>query len=73
VSLQNRLVTFRISDVYFPDPNDVLQELHGDDVLQGQVVDVSDSGAQSEAFVVVRVEGIHQPVIVPARQIIDAL
>jgi hypothetical protein len=73
VSLQNRLVTFRISDVYFPDPNDVLQELHGDDVLQGQVVDVSDSGAQSEAFVVVRVEGIHQPVIVPVRQIIDAL
>jgi hypothetical protein len=73
VSLQNRLVNFRISDVYFPDPNDVLQELHGNDLLQGRVVDVSDSGTQSEAFVVVRVEGIQQPVIVPVRQIVDAL
>jgi hypothetical protein len=33
--------------------------------LQGKVIDVSDSGTQQEAFVVVEVEGLRQPVVVP--------
>lgn len=72
-SLQNRLVNFRIADVYFPQPAEVLLELHGKDLLQGCVVDTSDSGRESEAFVVVRVDGLEQPVVLPARQIIDVL
>jgi hypothetical protein len=73
VSLQNRLVNFRIADVYFPDPTEVLLQLHASDVLQGRVVDTSDGGKQAEAFVVVRVDGLEQPVIVSTRKLIDVL
>jgi hypothetical protein len=44
-------------------------ELHGRDLLQGRVIDMSDSGAQQEAFAVVEVEGLAQPVVVPMNRI----
>jgi len=66
---KNRWVRFRIVDIYIPDPQNILMNLHGHDVLQGQVIDLSDNG--TEVFVVVDVEGIDQPVIVPAGRIIE--
>ena len=69
MSLLHQLVNFRISDVYFPDPAEVLLELHGKDLLQGRVVDVSGSGSKDDHFVVVQVEGIQQPIIVSEREI----
>jgi len=47
--------------------------LHGRDILQGTVIDSSDNGTDEEAFMVVEVEGIEQPVIVPAARILDFL
>jgi len=44
-------------------------ELHGKDLLQGRVIDLSDSGNQSEAFAVVEVDGLTQPVVVPVKHI----
>jgi hypothetical protein len=44
-------------------------ELHGKDLLQGRVIDLSDSGSQDEAFAVVEVEGLSQPVVVPMKNI----
>jgi hypothetical protein len=44
-------------------------ELHGRDLLQGKVIDISDSGTQQEAFAVVEVEGLDQPVVVPMNRI----
>jgi hypothetical protein len=44
-------------------------ELHGRDLLQGKVIDMSDSGTQQEAFAVVEVDGISQPVVVPMNRI----
>jgi hypothetical protein len=67
--VRNRWVNFRIRDIYIPDPGEVLAELHGADLLQGKVIDVSDSGAQQEAFAVVEVEGLKQPVVVPMNRI----
>ena len=64
-----RWVHFEIDDVYFPDPATILRELHGKDLLQGCVVDESDGGPQGEAFVVVEVEGLSQPVVVPTGRI----
>ena len=64
-------MTFRILDVYIPDPVKILMSLHGGDILQGKVIDVSDNGTEKEAFMVVEVEGIEQPVIVPAGRILD--
>jgi hypothetical protein len=47
----------------------VLLDLHGNDLLVGRVVDLSDSGMQKEAFVVVEVEGIAELMIVPIERI----
>ena len=73
VELKNRWVHFMIRDVYVPDPLAVLTELYGGDLLQGRVLEVSDAGAQREAFAVVGVDGLKQPVIVPIEKILGVL
>jgi hypothetical protein len=65
VDLRNQRVIFRIGDIYFPDPEQVLFDLHGADLLEGKVADLSDNGSLKEAFAVIEVEGLDQPVIVP--------
>jgi len=67
--VRNRWVNFKIRDVYVPDPAQILMELHGDDVLQGKIIDSSDSGFQQNVFAVVEVEGLVQPVVVPMNRI----
>jgi len=54
--VRNRWVNFQINDIYIPDPGQILSELHGNDLLQGKVIDMSDGGTQLEAFAVVEVE-----------------
>ncbi len=44
-------------------------ELHGQDVLRGKLIDVSDSGGQGEAFAVVEVDGLSQSVVVAMKHI----
>jgi hypothetical protein len=73
MELRNRWVHFKIRDVYIPDPAKVLFEMYGDDLLQGRVVDLSDSGGAEGAFVVVELEGVEQPVIVPVERILGVL
>lgn len=70
MDLRKQYVRFKISDIYIPDPLIVLYKLHGNDLLQGRVIDMSDTGTQQEAFVVVEVEGIEQPVVVPVDRIL---
>jgi hypothetical protein len=69
MELKGRRVRFAIKDIYFPAPEAVLGELHGDDLISGQVVDVSDSGADPEAFVVVKVDTLDDPVVVSVERI----
>jgi hypothetical protein len=71
MELTGRWVRFAIRDIYMPTPEVVLKELHEDDVIAGQVVDVSDSGIGEEGFVVVRVEKVKELVVVPLAQIRD--
>ena len=73
MDLKDRWVHFMIRDVYVPEPLAVLTELYGADLLQGRVLDVSDSGAKREAFAVVVVDGLKQPVIVPIEKILGVL
>jgi hypothetical protein len=73
MELRDRWVHFRIRDVYHPDPAQVLIDLHGNDVLLGKVIDLSDSGMQAEAFVVIEIEGIEQAVILPVERILGIL
>jgi hypothetical protein len=37
--LRNRVVRFRVCDVYTPDPQEVLNEVYGKNISQGEVVD----------------------------------
>lgn len=73
MDLKNHWVHFRIRDVYVPDPQELLARIYGDDLLQGRVIDLSDSGLEEEIFAVVEVETIKQPVIVPVRKILGVL
>ena len=63
--LRDDCVSFKTSDVYHPDPLQVLLEIHGDDLLVGKVADLSDQGIQRKAYAVIEVEGLSRPVIVP--------
>ena len=56
--IRNRLVNFKIRDVYIPDPREILVELYANDILQGRVLDLTDTGSAKQAFVVVEVEGV---------------
>jgi hypothetical protein len=69
MGLREQWVQFKIRDIYHPDPATVLNDLHGNDLLTGKVIDLSDSGSQKDAFVVVEVEGIEALVIVPVERI----
>jgi hypothetical protein len=69
MAIVGRRVAFAVKDVYFPAPAAVLGSLHGDDVISGQIVDVSDSGRAHEAFVVVRVDGLEAPVVIAVEHI----
>ncbi len=68
--LLNQQVHFHIRDVYVPEPAQILAELHKKDLLRGTVVDLSDKGSEKGAFVVVEVEGLSNPVVVPAAKIV---
>ena len=73
MNLVNRLVNFRIRDVYVPDPQSVLEKLFGEHVLQGRVLDISRSGSNEDQFAVIEVEGLDQPIIVPADRILGCV
>ena len=69
MELRDRWIHFKVCDVYIPDPEKLLIELYGNDIVQGKVIDVSNSGAEYGTFAVVQVEGLEQPVIVPVERI----
>jgi hypothetical protein len=60
---------FRISLAKIPDPTQILMELHGRDLLEGKIVDHSDSSAQEDSYAVVEVEGLSHLVGVSSRLI----
>ena len=68
-SLKGRHVHFYVKDAYVPEPAQILAQLHGQDLLQGWIVDVSDNNVKQEDFVVVEVEGLSQPVVVAASKL----
>lgn len=71
--LRDRLVHFRVQDLQYPAPTAVLLELHGEELLQGKVLDVSDSTTNDDLFAVVEVEGVTRPVIVAVERILGVV
>jgi hypothetical protein len=69
VELKDRWVYFHVRDLFYPQAATVLTELHGNDLFQGRVVDTTDDG-ESGQYVVVQVDGVAQPLIVPVRDLL---
>lgn len=57
-------VSFSISDVFLPEPSEVLAKLTPDVTTEGVVVDFSDSGSVPRAYAMVRITP-HQMVLLP--------
>jgi hypothetical protein len=70
VDLKNHMVNFRICDIFYPDCQQILFQLHGNDVLNGRVIDLSESGMVDGSFVEIQVEGLLERVIVPLERIL---
>jgi hypothetical protein len=64
----NRTVSFRIRDVSIPSASQLVMTLHGDDILHGKAIDLSDSG--TEVYAVVEVEGVAQAVVISVDRIV---
>lgn len=71
MELKGRWVEFAIKDIYFPAAEIVLAALHGNDLIAGEVVDVSDGGANGSRYAVVRVERLEEPLVVPVGRLRD--
>jgi hypothetical protein len=63
-------VYFKICDVYHPDPIRILTDLHGNDLLRGKIIDLSDSGMRKNAFAVIEVEEIQELLVVPMERVV---
>ena len=61
-------VSFTVSDVFLPEPSEVLANLTSDVETEGVIVEFSDSGAIPRAYAVVRITHT-QCVLVPASAI----
>jgi hypothetical protein len=57
-------VSFRISDVYLPEPSEVLAHLTPEVEANGVIVEFSDSGCSPQAYAVVRLTS-GQSVLLP--------
>lgn len=72
VELLNRQVQFRVRDVYHPDPQSVINELFGESVLKGQVVDVTESDEKAR-FAFVKVIGLDDLVLIAVDKITNVV
>lgn len=70
MDLKNHTVDFRICDIFYPKWEQILFQLHGSDVLQGRVVDLSETGDVDGSFVEVEVEGLSVRLIIPLERIL---
>lgn len=70
VDLRNRQVQFRVTDIHIPNPLTVLAELHGNDTLNGRVIEMSHTGTEGQDFAVVEVQGLRPRLVVPVDRIV---
>jgi hypothetical protein len=61
-------VSFRITDVFLPDPSEVLANLTADVEMNGVIVEFSDSGNDQRVYAVVRISP-QQAVLLPVTAI----
>jgi hypothetical protein len=69
--LKNRWVNFKLREIFVPPPEEILKELHGEDILQGRVIGFTEGG--TSVYVVAEVAGLAHAVIVPVERILGVL
>jgi len=62
-------VTFKLQDVVCPDLTPVFEHVGPEFLVTGQVSYLSDCGEQRDHFVIVDVNGMHTPLIVPVARL----
>jgi hypothetical protein len=67
---RNKRVHFRIRDVYIPEAEKLVMKLHGDDLLQGTVVDVAQGEGNDACYAVISVPGLDEKLIVKLDEIL---
>ena len=70
MDLKNHTVNFRICDIFYPDFQQLLFCLHGNEVLQGRVIDLSEGSGLEGSFAEVEVDQLEQRVILPVDRIL---
>ena len=69
--LKGRTVRFRVRDIYHPDADTILHELHDNDQLRGRVLDLSDTAQSAGSpFVVVKVPRLRRECLVPVDRLL---
>jgi hypothetical protein len=66
-------VDFDVHDIFIPSPTEVLMQRFGHQILQGQVMDLTPTGAPGGDYAVLRVRGVRDFVIVPRERVRPAL
>jgi hypothetical protein len=72
-NLKDRLVHFKLRDIFVPPPGEVLDELHGGDILQGRVVGFTERGIDCGTYAVIEVDGLKHAVVVPVERILGVV
>ena len=62
MAIIGRTVAFAVKDVYFPAPAAVLGQLHGNEVISGQIVDARRFRLHDRKDV--RVDGLEAPIVI---------
>ena len=62
-------VSFRWSDIYYPDPVDLSTELFRDIKFEGEVLDLTKNELTQETLVVILVESLNSSFIVPLSEV----
>jgi hypothetical protein len=68
--LKNQWVCFKLRDIFVPPAQEILERLHGEDVLQGRIVGVTEKGEREEVYVLIEVVGLESAVAVPLPRIV---
>jgi hypothetical protein len=68
VELVKRQVQFRIRDIYYPDPRDIITRLFSDSLLEGRVLDITDNG-EGKRYAIVEVMGLKETVLIAVDRI----
>lgn len=66
-------VDFDVHDAFIPTPAEVLMQRYGHQILQGQVMDLTSAGSPGGEYVVLRVRGVRDFVIVPRERVRPSL